>query len=236
MTQKEASINLQIDGYKQEGVYLHFEDSSSLTLTNEVIEKAVNDFWSNSVKMPPEIKKSDEFQRCSVCPGRNQEGFCAGLGPVLPFLEIVDTYRSFDPVVAVYKGKGQEVLSVANTTIQHALTYVANLSLLHYCLNSRGYWKYYFGVEPLSSAEAVVAKIYLNIFWLHKGKKDEIDDVISRFQEEAILTTKNQVERLNLICNNDAFINAFINAQATTALLSMDIDRILNNQIERQSN
>jgi len=232
MTQKEASINLKIDDYKQEGIYLHFEDSSSLVLTNEVIAQAVNDFWSDSAKIPPEIKRSDEFQRCSVCPGREQEGFCAGLGPVLPFLEIIDKYKSFDPVIAIYKGKGLDVLSVANTTMQHALTYVSNLSLLNHCLYSRGYWRYYFRVEPLLSSEAVVAKIYLNIYWLHGGNREKIDDVISRFQEEMMLTTKNQVGRLGLICKNDAFINAFINAQVATALLSSDFDSILNLQIE----
>lgn len=235
MARKEESIKLQFKNYEQAGLYLHFEDSSRLILTNEVIEQTVNKFWQNHTKIPPEIKESDEFRRCSICPGRNQAGLCVGLGPVLPFLECVDKYVSFDKVVAVYRAKGQEVLDVANTTMQRALSHVAILSLLHYCLNSREYWRYYFGVVPLASPETVAAKIYLNIYYLHKGNKKEIDKVISQFQEELILTTKNQVKRLNLICKNDAFINAFVNAQITTQFLSMDIDSILKNHIKTQS-
>ncbi|MBA7686262.1 hypothetical protein ES703_94705 [subsurface metagenome] len=36
MTGKEDSINLQFSNYKQEGLYLHFEDSSRLVLTIEI--------------------------------------------------------------------------------------------------------------------------------------------------------------------------------------------------------
>ncbi len=107
--------------------------------------------------------------------------------------------------------------------------------LLYYCLNFREYWRYYFGVVPLSSAETVAARIYLNIYWLHKGNKEEIDKVISQFQEELMLTTTNRVKRLSLICKNDAFINAFVNAQMTTEFLSMDIDGILKDHVKTQS-
>ena len=101
MAGKEDSINLQFSNYKQEGLYLHFEDSSSLVLTKEVIEQTAEKFWQDPTKILPEVKESDEFLRCSICPGRNQAGLCAGLGPVLPFLEYVDKYVSFDKVVAV---------------------------------------------------------------------------------------------------------------------------------------
>ena len=36
MAGKEDSINLQFSNYKQEGLYLHFEDSGRLVLTKEV--------------------------------------------------------------------------------------------------------------------------------------------------------------------------------------------------------
>ena len=36
MVWKEDSINLQFGNYKQEGLYLHFEDSDRLVLTKEV--------------------------------------------------------------------------------------------------------------------------------------------------------------------------------------------------------
>ena len=235
MAGKEDSINLQFSNYRQEGLYLHFEDSSRLVLTKEVIEQTAEKFWQDPTKIPPDIKEADEFQKCSICPGRRQTGLCSALRPVLPFLEHVDKYASFDKVTAVYRVKGQEVLNVAATTMQIALSYVALLSLMHYCLNGREYWRYYFGVVPLSGAETVVARVYLNIYWLHKGNKEEIDKVISQFQEELMLTTTNQVKRLSLICKNDAFINAFVNAQMTTKFLSMDIDSILKDHVKTQS-
>jgi len=235
MAGKEDSINLQFSNYEQEGLYLHFEDSSHLVLTKEVIEQTAEKFWQDPAKIPPDIKEADEFQRCSICPGRHQAGLCSGLGPVLPFLDYVDKYASFDKVVAIYRAKGQEVLNVATTTMQRALSYVAILSLLYYCLYSKEYWRYYFGVMPLNSAETVVARIYLNIYWLNKGNKEEIDKAISQFQEDLILTTGNQVKRLNLICKNDAFINAFVYAQVTTAFLSMDIDSVLKDHVKTQS-
>ncbi len=86
-----------------------------------------------------------------------------------------------------------------------------------------------------SKVARVAARIYLNIYWLHKGNKEEIDKVISQFQEGLMLTTTNQVKRLGLICKNDAFMNAFVNAQMTTQFLSMDIDSILKDQIGKQS-
>ncbi len=116
--------------------------------------------------IPPDIKEADEFQRCSICPERRQTGLCGALRPVLPFLEHVDKYASFDKVTAVYRVKGQEVLNVAATTMQIALSYVVLLTLMYYCLNGREYWRYYFGVVPLAGAETVVARVYLNIYWL----------------------------------------------------------------------
>lgn len=235
MVEKEDSINLQFSNYEQEGLYLHFEDSSSLVLTSEVIEQNVEKFWGDPTKILPEVKESDEFLRCSICPGRNEAGLCDGLGPILPFLEYVDKYNSFDKVVAIYRGKDKEVLNVATTTMQTALSYVAIQSLFYYCLKSREYWRYYVGVVPLSGLEMTVARIYLNIYWLHKGNEEETGKAISKFQEDLKLTTKNQVKRLNLICNNDAFINAFVGAQVTTEFLSMDIDGILEDQIGKQN-
>ncbi len=65
MTEKINSINLQFDNYDQEGLYLHFEDSSNLILTNEVIEQTVEKFWQDPIKIPPEIINADDFGLCA---------------------------------------------------------------------------------------------------------------------------------------------------------------------------
>jgi hypothetical protein len=44
--------------------------------------------------------------------------------------------------------------------------------------------------------------------------------------------SQNQVKRLCLICKNDAFNNAFVNAHVATALLSLSMDRQLQAAFE----
>jgi len=78
----------------------------------------------------------------------------------------------------------------------------------------------------------VALKMYLNIYWLHEGKKQEIDKIITEFQQYLRATSANQVKRLSLICKNDPFMNAFVSTQVATELLSMDIEKTLEKAFE----
>ena len=76
---------------------------------------------------------------------------------------------------------------------------------------------------------------YLNMYWLHKGNLGEIKEIIKRFGEELKVSSTNQVRRLNLVCKNDAFLNAFVNTQLVTQFL-INIEDILTksfNEFER---
>jgi hypothetical protein len=72
----------------------------------------------------------------------------------------------------------------------------------------------------------VATRVYLNMYWLHNGNLEEIKEMIKRFREELKVSSTNQVKRLNLVCKNDAFVNAFVNTQLVTEFL-INIDDIL---------
>jgi len=223
---------LQLGDYEEEGLYLILKDSTRLVLTRDNIEKVTSEFWKNPDKIPSNVKKAVDFQRCPFCPLKTKEDFCDALRPIVPFLDVVDKYVSFDEVKAIYKGKEKGLFHISDTTMQEALKYVSILSLTQYCQVGRRYWKYYLGIIPLMSAKDTASRLYLNIYWLHKGRKKDIDDIISRFNEELRITAQNQVKRLSLVCKNDAFMNAFVNTQLATEFLSMDIEKTLKASLE----
>jgi hypothetical protein len=111
--------------------------------------------------------------------------------------------------------------------MQQALKYVSILSLMHYCRKGRTYWRYFWGINPLMNGREIASRLYLNLTFLHKSNGDEINKVISKFKEEIKIMSKNQIARMNLVCQNDAFSNSFVNTQIITEILSMNLDKAL---------
>lgn len=220
-------IKLKFSDYEKEGLYLAFEDKTFIDLTKENIEKVTEEFGKDPSKIPDVVKENPEFHRCDICPLREEGIFCNALMPVVPFLEFADRYVSFDKVFAIYKGREKKVVHTAETTMQDALKYVSILSLTNYCETGKKYSKYFWGVVPVMQPKDIALRLYLNIYWFHKANKKEIESLILNFRDEINTNAKNQVKRLNLICKNDAFMNAFVSTQIATEFLSMDIDKIL---------
>ncbi len=226
------SIHLTLSDYKQKGLYLLFEDSTRLVLTENEIENISREYWEDPAKLPPEIRAAADFKLCSICPEKKHEGICYALRPVLPFLEFIDKYASFDRVTAVYKSDDEELLNVSETTMSSALQYISILSLMFYCRVGRKYWRYYFGVNPFTGIEDMRNRLYLNIYWLHKGNLNEMKNSIAGFKDEIKLTTQSQIKRLSLICKNDAFVNAFANTHIVTDILSVDMEKALKESFD----
>lgn len=218
---------LWLKDYAQKGLYLIFGDSSQLALTRENIKKTTDEYWNNPDKIPPAVKNAVEFQRCPFCPLKGRDDFCDALRPILPLLDIVDRYMSYDKVTAIYKGDNQNLIHFAETTLQGALKYLSIISLTQYCQVGRKYWKYYVGIMPLTGVEESSLQMYLNIYWNLKGNQKEIHRLIAQFSEQIRITSENQVKRLNMICKKDGFVNAFINAQIAIEFLSLDIEQRL---------
>ncbi|MGD0883275.1 MAG: hypothetical protein ABSA46_00110 [Thermodesulfovibrionales bacterium] len=220
-------MNVDLGNYAQKGLYLLFGDSSIISLTESNIERTAREFWDDPNKIPIHVRKAADFQLCGICPEKGNEGICYSLHPVLPFLELIDQYFSFDKVTAFYREDEEGLLYISETAMQNALQYISILSLLSYCRVGRKYWKYYYGVIPIMGADAAVNRFYLNIYWLHEGKMNEINKFISEFKENISIISENVIKRLNLICQRDAFINAFFNTHVFAEFLSMDMEEVL---------
>jgi hypothetical protein len=228
---EDRILDLRLSDFEKEGLYLLFPDSTILELTKENIEKVTDHYWQDPTKIPEDKRKAIEFQKCYFCPHKNKEDICDSIRPMLPFLDIVDQYVSYDKIIAVYKGSEDKLVHVKATTMQDALKYVSILSLLRYNLVLQKYWRYYYGIIPIMSGREVATRVYLNMYWLHQGNLEEIKEMINRFGEELRVSSTNQVKRLNLVCKNDAFVNAFVNTQLVTQFL-VNIEGILTKSFD----
>jgi hypothetical protein len=233
MRDEDMTGDIRFGDYDQIGLYLLLQDSTRLVLTRENIEKVSTEYWANPDKIPPDVKEAVEFQRCSFCPSKKNGGFCDALRPILPLLDVVDKYVSYDRVIAIYKPDDKGMLHVSRTTMAQGLRYVCMLSLMNYCHSGRRYWKYYFGIIPIVGVIEFTSRLYLNILWLHDGDKEKIDMAVSEFYEHITNATRNQLARLKLICKHDAFLNAFIGVQSISQILNISKDSLLEESLDR---
>ena len=224
MTAGEKTINLRLTDFEEPGLYLILKDSTELVLTRENIEKVTREYWSNPHKIPPDVKEAVDFQRCPFCPLKGTDDMCDALRPTLPFLDAVDRYSSYDEVTAIYKGDEEGLCHVAHTTMQRAIRYISNLSLMEYCQAGRKYGKYFLGTMPIMGAEEIADRIYLNMYWAHGGDKKPVDKLILRFNDEMTRATHNQMSRFRMICRNDVLQNAFVLTVVITEVLEMNRD------------
>jgi hypothetical protein len=226
-------LNLNLSDYQKRGLYVIFKDGSILELSDERVEKITREYWEDPARIPAEVKKATDFQRCDFCPIKEEGGVCNALRPILPFLEIVDRYVSHDRVIALYKGHRQEIYRLADSSMQAALLYLSTLSLMHHCQAAVPYRKYFYGVNPLMSAKEASARIYMNIFWESKGDKDLVNKIIAEFKAKLTAASRNEMKRLSLICKNDAFINAVVKTQLISEFLALDYDKILEDAFRK---
>jgi hypothetical protein len=216
---------------REEGLYLFFADAGRLEFTRQNVEHTALAFWEDKSKITGQMRTAAEFQRCDFCPLRKTSALCDAIRPVFPFIDSLDKYVSHNKVTAAYKDdKG--VLHISDTTMQDALRYLSVLSLVSYCQVGRKYWKYFLGIMPLMPATEIVTQLYLNFYYLNEGKPKATRKTIEKFEEEITITSRNQAKRLNLICKNDAFINAFVNAQVITQLLALDFEKTLKQMFD----
>ncbi len=206
--------NFGRDDFRENGLYLLFPDGRRITLTRERIESFAHLFEANLEQIPPAIRTAVAFQACPVCPERENSRFCHALPATLAYFEDLQGFKSFDQVAAVYKGPGQGLVFVPETTLQEALQFVVILSLLYYCELGKRYWRYLLGIHPLMGPEEMITRIHLNVFWDCKGDQRKVNEVLRLFSDEITCTCRCQVNRLRLICKDETLVNAFVNTQA----------------------
>lgn len=214
-------MEIRVKDFEESGLYLLIPGGGRIVLTRKKIEAFARTFESNLDRLPAEIKEAVAFAACPVCPEKATAKFCHALPATLAFFEELKGFNSYDKVGAVYKGNEQTLVLVPNTTMQEALQFVALFSLMYYCEVGREYWKYFAGIQPLMDPEEMLTRIHLNIYRDCKGDERKIDEVLRRFGKEIACTCECQVDRLRLICKDDALMNAFARTQAQIELLVM---------------
>ena len=219
MTESDKTIALRLPDYQDTGLYLILKGLRTIELTRKNIEAITAEYWTDPRKIPQHIKDAMEFQRCTFCPMRKIGDFCDALRPVLPLLDVVDDYASFQEVTAIYKATEAKLYHIADTTMQQALRYISTLSITGYCQVGGKYLKYFSGILPIMNAVEIANRLYLNMYWIHGGDKKTVDKVIAEFNEAITHATQNQAARLRLICKNDAFVNAFALTQVISEVL-----------------
>ena len=230
---EEKTVHLNFDDHEAPGLYLIFDDGTRIALTRENVEQITEDYWKDSSKIPAEVKNAVAFKRCDFCPLKGDHHICDALRPILPLLETLDKHNSFDEVTAVYKWDDHGLYHVSHTTMQRALRYISNLSLMEYCRTGIKFHKYFNGTIPISGTDEMVNRIYLNIYWIHQGDQETIDRVINELKKDMTMAVENQVRRLRLISKNDAFLNAFVLTHMITEVLHENRDRKLKEQLKK---
>ena len=229
----EKIINIRISDHEEPGLYLIFEDLTKLALTRENINRITEEYWMDPNKISPDLKTSADLKRCKLCPSKEKDDFCDALRPILPLLNVIDEYKSFDKVTAIYKGDDIGLCHIMNTTMQRALRYISNLSLMEYCRLGKKFHKYYHGIIPIAGTEEIVNRMYLNIYYIHRGNEQAIEEIISQLKQEMTIAIKNQLKRLRLISKNDAFLNAFVLTHLVADVLHDNKDTALREQFKK---
>lgn len=223
------AVSLNLAAFREPGLYLLFADGQLMTLTHSSIHEMTDRYLADPVRIPPHIRQAAQYQLCSICPKRHTATFCHAIPTVFPLLDHVDRFLSHDPVTAAFRADPDPddpvagMLHVVQTTMQRALQQVSILSLIHYCEVGQTYFKYFSGVIPFMNAMAIAERVYLNIFWDLHGDVAAVDERIATMRGELDHTVRCQVERLRLICRNDAFINAFVNTHIATQFLAPEL-------------
>ena len=208
--------------HKDRGMYLHFSDGSVIDFSEGHVRDLAEEYWQNPSKLPPRIKENDAFKTCSVCPFLGQDVFCSAMKPLLPFIEQVDQFNSYDKVTAVYvKRAGLEY--ICETNMQTALQYVTNIAVFEYCEDAKQFRRYFQGIEPLLDMTEVVSRLFLNIYWLSKGNRRKIAKTINDMQHAVTVTSKSCVNRLNLMCQKDGLINAYVRTHILAGFLRVNV-------------
>ena len=217
----------------QKGLYIFLPDDSEISITREFIEEFAQNFLNNPSFVQAELKQMADYQNCHICPLQSVEGsFCRALQPVLPLIERLDQFQSFDPVMIVHKGHRPDMLLVAHTSLQRALSHITTLSLMYYCETGRKHWKYFFGASPMMPLARLASRIYLNIYFDCKGKEEDIDKKLDKFIDEIKCIGDCIIKRLRLFCQSDPLLNAFASVRNLAEYLNVCRNEVLLEELE----
>jgi hypothetical protein len=210
---------LDLSRFAREGLYVLTEGGCFMDLSHERIQRLSDSYWTDAVKLPERVRRHEHFKTCSVCPYRGQDVFCSAMKPILPFLEDLEAFKSFDKVTAVYVDKNG-LTYVSRTTLQQALQYVVNLALFEYCEDAKKYARFFKGIHPFMTHEAAATVLLLNLHWLCGGDRSKMDAQLKEISDAMQVTSTSCVKRLRTLCHSDVLINSYIIAHTFSSVLA----------------
>lgn len=229
-----------LDTCREPGLYLLFKDGLLVALTQSAIGNLKRQYLSDPVLMPVEVRQAVDYPPCTICPHKDAP-ICHALPAVFPLLPYAERMISHDTVIAAYRAEpvpgdvGDGMLHVVRTSMQRALQYVSILGLIHYCEVGRAYYHYFTGVIPFMDAATIAERVYINMYFGLRGEEAAISRLIARMRAELDFTVRCQINRVRLVCHNDAFVNAFVNTHIATQFLSPDLLPDLRARFEARS-
>jgi hypothetical protein len=213
--------------FTEPGLYLLWPDGNRLDLNRTFIASWTEAMLNDPERIPPAVRAATAYHPCSICPERDHATICHAIIPTLPFTGDVDRYMSYDKVTAIYREADIDVISVVETTMQEALKFIVILSLTQYCEVGRKYGAYFQGINPLMQPPDIAAAVFRQVYLAAGGKLADVSSIILTMREELLLVVRCQIERLHLICTNDAFSNAFVSTYNVTELLFAEMEKCL---------
>lgn len=201
------------------GLYLLWPDGNRMGLTRAYIDSCTQRMLADPYSIPLSVRAAAAYRPCDICPERDQAVICHAIMPVLPFLAEVDRYLSYDRVTAVYREEGSDILNVVETTMHEALKFICILSVIQYCEVGHQYQPYFARVNPLMPPDDLAAAVYRNIFLEAQGDRERVAVTILRMREELLHTTRCQMARVKLVCQQDAFLNAYVSTYVVIQIL-----------------
>lgn len=214
-----GGLNVDLSQFVDPGLYLLWPDGHRLDLTRRYITDCTETMLAAPDIIPESVRKAAYYKPCDICPERERAELCHAIMPVLPFLADLDRYMSYDRVTAVYRESDRAVLAVVETSMQEALKYLCIFSVTQYCEIGHKFAPYFAGVNPLMPAVGVADAVYRNIFLDVNGDHECVSSIIVQMRDELLHTTRCQMERVKLVCKQDAFMNAYVSTYVVIQIM-----------------
>jgi hypothetical protein len=224
---------IDLSRFTEEGLYLLDPHGIEIRMTRSFID-------SESDKLLIEIEKSADTRfkeillaTCSIC--TLPKGLCYALRAILPFLNQIDKFRSYDRLTALFRDpKG--TLHISQTDMQNALQYISVLSLVTYCKAGQKYTEIFEGINPLMETSQISRELFLRIYRMAKGNSETMRTFIAEFQTNMEILIRNLIERVKQVCRNDAMVNALHKMHIIAGFLEMQLDPQGENLVLKKSN
>ena len=95
--------------------------------------------------------------------------------------------------------------------------------MIYHCEVGKKYSAYFEGVNPIMPQSHIANTVFLNLYLACKGNMQILESTLNTMQRELMQTVKCQMRRLQLICEGDAFLNAFVNTENTTEIMLLAV-------------